>query len=205
MMPAEPIPTVYVVDDDESIRESLSSLLRSVGMDVQTFDSPATFLQQADLSRHACVVLDVRMPGLDGLELQKRLADMGCELPVVFITGHGEVPLAVRAMRAGAVDFLNKPFSDMELLNAVHMSLAKQDERQSDLAKLEDLRKRFDSLTPRERQILEAVTLGKANKVIAIDLNVTESTVKVHRHNAMLKMHVRSVAELTRLMDRLKK
>jgi two-component system, LuxR family, response regulator FixJ len=205
MNPASKTATVYVVDDDRSVRESLSSLLRSVGMKVQTCDSPAAFLALPTHEHYACLVLDVRMPGMNGLELHQTMLLKGLNMPVIFITGHGDVPLAVKAMRGGAIDFLNKPFSDTELLAAVDFALAKQHEVQGEQDALDVLRRRHDSLTPRERQILEAVSAGKANKVIAYDLDVTESTVKVHRHNAMVKMGVRSVAELTRVMDRLKK
>jgi two-component system, LuxR family, response regulator FixJ len=205
MSPVSKTPTVYVVDDDRSVRESLSSLLRSVGMLVQTYASPAAFLDLSSHEPHSCLVLDVRMPEIDGLDLHQAMLQKGWNMPVIFITGHGDVPLAVKAMRGGAIDFLNKPFSDTELLAAVDFALAKLHEVEDAQNELDILRKRYESLTPRERQILEAVSAGKANKVIAYDLDVTESTIKVHRHNAMLKMNVRSVAELTRVMDRIKR
>lgn len=205
LKPVSPIPTVYVVDDDASIRESLCSLIRSAGMAVETFASPLDFLARDRLDDLACVVLDVRMPGLDGLALQEKLAEKGREIPIIFITGHGDVPLAVRAMKAGAIDFLNKPFDDTDLLDAIAQALSRVSATSHERVELSDLRARFDSLTPRERQILIEVAQGKANKHIAYDLCVTESTVKVHRHNAMTKMSLRSVAELTLAIQRLKK
>lgn len=204
-LPASLRPTVYVVDDDASIRESLSSLIRSAGMAVETFASPLDFLGRESLDDLACVVLDVRMPGLDGLALQEKLAEKGREIPIIFITGHGDVPLAVRAMKAGAIDFLNKPFDDTDLLDAISLALSRVSAASHDRSELFDLRARFDSLTPRERQILIEVAQGKPNKLVAYDLKVTESTVKVHRHNAMAKMSLKSVAELTLVIQRLRK
>lgn len=202
--PALPVPTVYVVDDDASVRESLSSLIRSAGMAVEVFPSPAEFLALESLDDYSCVVLDMRMPGMDGLELQEKLAEGGRVVPVVFITGHGDVPLAVRAMKAGAIDFLNKPFDDTDLLKAISQALSRVSTPSHERVALADLRLRFDSLTPRERQILFEVAQGKLNKRIAHDLAVTESTVKVHKHNAMAKMGLRSIAELTLAVQRLK-
>jgi FixJ family two-component response regulator len=200
-----PIPTVYVVDDDASVRESLSSLIRSAGMAVEVFASPLDFLALDDLNDFSCVVLDVRMPGLDGLALQDRIAELGREIPVIFITGHGDVPLAVRAMKAGAIDFLNKPFDDTALLNAIAQALSHASAASHERMEQADLRQRFDALTPREKQIMFEVAQGKPNKRIAYDLCVTESTVKVHKHNVMTKMRLRSVAELTLAIQRLKK
>ncbi|MDE2439753.1 MAG: response regulator transcription factor [Betaproteobacteria bacterium] len=202
---ATSVPTVYVVDDDASIRESLSSLIRSAGMAVEVFASPLEFLAQKKLCEVACVVLDVRMPELDGLALQEKLAEHGREIPIIFITGHGDVPLAVRAMKAGAIDFLNKPFDDTDLLAAIAQALSRVSATSHERTELSDLGTRFDSLTPRERQILVEVAQGKPNKLVAYDLNVTESTVKVHRHNAMAKMNLKSVAELTLVIQRLRK
>lgn len=202
---AAPVPTVYVVDDDASIRESLSSLIRSAGMAVEVFASPLEFLAREKLCDVACIVLDVRMPELDGLALQEKLAEYGRDIPIVFITGHGDVPLAVRAMKAGAIDFLNKPFDDTDLLAAIAQALSRVSATSHERTELSDLGARFDSLTPRERQILVEVAQGKPNKLVAYDLNVTESTVKVHRHNAMAKMNLKSVAELTLVIQRLRK
>lgn len=202
--PAASTPIVYVVDDDVSVRESLSSLIRSAGLRVEVFESPLRFLALDPLGECACVVLDVHMPGLDGLALQEKLAEGGREIPIIFITGHGDVPLAVRAMKAGAVDFLNKPFDDTDLLNAIAVALSRGRRMAHDRMELADLRQRFDTLTPREKQIMVEVAQGKPNKRIAYDLCVTESTVKVHKHNAMGKLGLRSVAELTLVIHRLR-
>jgi FixJ family two-component response regulator len=199
-----PPPIVYVVDDDASVRESLSSLIRSAGMAVEVFASPFEFLAKDQLSDFACLVLDVRMPGLDGLALQERIAELGVEIPIIFITGHGDVPLAVRAMKAGAIDFLNKPFDDTDLLDAISVALSRVSAAVNERSELADLCQRFDALTPREKQIMFAVAQGKQNKAIAYDLSVTESTVKVHKHNVMSKMNLRSVAELTLAIQQLK-
>ncbi len=197
-------PIVYVVDDDASVRESLSSLMRSAGMAVEVFASPFDFLAKEKLGDLSCLVLDVRMPGLDGLALQQRMTTLGVEIPIIFITGHGDVPVAVRAMKAGAIDFLNKPFDDTDLLNAIAVALLRVSTTVNERTELASLRQRFDTLTPREKQIMRAVAQGKQNKAIAYDLTVTESTVKVHKHNAMAKMNLRSIAELTLAIQRLK-
>lgn len=198
-----PSPTVYIVDDDASIRESLSSLIRSAGMSVEVFASPLDFLARDKLDDFSCAVFDVSMPELDGLALQEKLSEQGRAVPIIFITGHGDVPLAVRAMKAGAVDFLNKPFTDLDLLQAITLTFSRISATSQERMELADLRLRFDTLTPREKQIMFEVALGKPNKRIAYDLNVTESTVKVHRHNVMAKMRIRSVAELTLAIQRL--
>jgi FixJ family two-component response regulator len=198
-------PTVYVVDDDVAVRESLSSLIRAEGMEVEVFGSPLDFLNSENLRAFACVVLDVRMPGLDGLSLQEELSKRGCELPVIFITGHGDVPDAVRAMKAGAIDFLKKPFEDYDLLRAITHALSRVSRSFHAKLELAELLARYEQLTPRECEILALVTQGKPNKVIAIELGVSESTVKVHRHNVMGKMQMRSLPELTLALQRLKK
>mgnify|MGYP000243346273 FL=1 len=197
-------PIVYVVDDDASVRESLSSLMRSAGMAVEVFASPFDFLAKEKLGDLSCLVLDVRMPSLDGLALQQRMTTLGVEIPIIFITGHGDVPVAVRAMKAGAIDFLNKPFDDTDLLDAIAVALLRVSTTVNERTELASLRQRFDTLTPREKQIMRAVAQGKQNKAIAYDLTVTESTVKVHKHNAMAKMNLRSIAELTLAIQRLK-
>lgn len=197
-------PIVYVVDDDASVRESLSSLMRSAGMAVEVFASPFDFLAKEKLGDLSCLVLDVRMPSLDGLALQQRMTTLGVEIPIIFITGHGDVPVAVRAMKAGAIDFLNKPFDDTDLLDAIAVALLRVSSTVNERTELASLRQRFDTLIPREKQIMRAVAQGKQNKAIAYDLTVTESTVKVHKHNAMAKMNLRSIAELTLAIQRLK-
>ena len=202
-VPTDLRPTIYVVDDDESVRESMSSLLRSAGMQVAVFPSALQFLNYKDLQAFACVVLDVRMPGMDGFGLQERLSAMGRDIPIIFITGHGEVPLAVRAMRAGAIDFLNKPFEDTDLLNAIELALSHLSSTSHERLALTELRGLYDTLTSREKQIMAEVALGKLNKAIAFDLGVSESTVKVHRHNVMHKMQLKSIPALTMAMQRL--
>ena len=200
-----PVPTVYVVDDDASIRESLSSLIRSAGMAAEVFESQMAFLALDNLVDYACLVLDVRMPGLDGLALQEKLAESGREIPIVFVTGHGDVPLAVRAMKAGAIDFLNQPFNATDFLQAISHALSRVSAASDERTALANFRVRFDTLTPREKQIMFEVAQGKQNKRIAYDLNVTESTVKVHRHNVMSKLQLRSIAELALAIQQLKK
>jgi len=197
-------PTVYVVDDDVSIRESLSSLIRAEGMAVEVFASPIDFLAQEKLKDFSCVVLDVRMPGLDGLSLQDELTRRGWEVPIIFITGHGDVPDAVRAMKAGAIDFLKKPFEDFALMRAITSALSRVSSDFHNKLEIADLRARYDQLTPREKEVLVMATQGKPNKVIALELGISESTIKVHRHNVMSKMRFRSLPELALAMQRLK-
>lgn len=197
-------PTVYVVDDDVSIRESLSSLIRAEGMAVEVFASPLDFLALERLKDFSCVVLDVRMPGLDGLALQDELARRGWEVPIIFITGHGDVPDAVRAMKAGAIDFLKKPFEDFALMRAITSALSRVSSEFHKKLEIADLQARYDQLTPREKEVLVMATEGKPNKVIALDLGISESTIKVHRHNVMSKMRFRSLPELALAMQRLK-
>ncbi|PKO56826.1 MAG: DNA-binding response regulator, partial [Betaproteobacteria bacterium HGW-Betaproteobacteria-21] len=195
-------PTVYVVDDDISIRESLSSLIRAEGMQVEVFASPLDFLALERLKDFSCVVLDVRMPGLDGLSLQDELTRRGWQLPIIFITGHGDVPDAVRALKAGAIDFLKKPFEDFALLHAITAALSRVSSEFHKKLESAELQARYDQLTPREKEVLAMVTQGRPNKVIAYELGVSESTIKVHRHNVMTKMRFRSLPELTLAMQR---
>ncbi len=199
---------VFVVDDDLSMREALSSLIRSIGLQVETFASAAEFLARlpappARLERPACLVLDVRMPGMSGLELQRELGRAGSLLPIVFITGHGDIPMTVRAMKAGAVEFLPKPFQDQDLLDAIAQSLAQAASALRSHEATRALRQRFEALTPREREVLELTVQGLRNKQTADRLGITEVTVKVHRHNIMEKMQVRSLPELVSLCERL--
>ena len=197
-------PTVYVVDDDVSIRESLSSLIRAEGMGVEVFASPLDFLALERLEEFSCVVLDVRMPGLDGLSLQDELARRGWKVPIIFITGHGDVPDAVRAMKAGAIDFLKKPFEGFALLNAITSALSRVSSEFHKKLEVAELQARYDLLTPREKEVLVRVTQGRPNKIIASELGISESTIKVHRHNIMNKMRFRSLPELTLAVQRLK-
>ena len=193
---------VYVVDDDESICRALGRLFRSVGLPVETFRSAKEFLDYNRPPGPACLVLDVRLPGPSGLELQEALSRAGRELPIVFITGHGDVPSSVRAMKAGAVDFLQKPFNDQELLDCVQRALTRSREQRAEQAARDEIQSRVDTLTPREREVLLHVVTGKLNKQIAGDLNITEKTIKVHRGRVMQKMQANSVADLVRMVQK---
>ena len=196
-------PIVFVIDDDDSVRRSLERLLRSVDLEVETFASAQDFLRKPMPDRPACVVLDLRLPGPSGLELQESLIRSGHEVPIVFISGHADVPSSVRAIKAGAVDFLQKPFSDQALLDIIHGALRRDREARRDRAEVASIRVRFDTLTPRERDVLRLVIQGRLNKQIAGDLGISEKTVKFHRGRVMEKTQVGSVAELVRQADRL--
>jgi FixJ family two-component response regulator len=194
---------VFVVDDDAPMRESLQNLIRSVGLRVELFASAQEFLRRKPPDLPSCLVLDVRMPGLSGLDLQKRTGDAGIEIPIVFITGHGDVPMSVRAMKAGAVEFLTKPFRDQDLLDAIQQALERDGKARNQRAELEELRSRFASLTSREREVMKRVVAGLLNKQIGAELGTSETTVKIHRHQVMEKMGAGSLAELVRMSDRL--
>ena len=196
--------TVFVVDDDASVRESLHSLLRSVGYGVKLFQSVQDLLDHGGgLAEAACLVLDVRLPGQSGLELQRTLTNAGIALPIVFITGHGDVPMSVTAMKAGAIEFLTKPFRDQDLLDAVARGVEQTQALWAETAALSELRQRFETLSPREREVMALVCSGKMNKQIAAELQLSEITVKVHRGRVMRKMQADSLPELVRLADRL--
>jgi len=194
---------VFVVDDDESVRQSLKNLVGSVGLRVEAFASAQEFLRSKLTDLPACLVLDVRLPGLSGLDLQKRMADAGIEIPIIFITGHGDIPMTVRAMKAGAVEFLTKPFRDQDLLDAIQQALDRNRAVREQRAEIKELRSRLDSLTPRERQVMGLVVAGLLNKQIAGELGTSETTIKIHRHQVMEKMRAGSLAELVRMADRL--
>jgi FixJ family two-component response regulator len=200
-LPEQPI--VFVIDDDDSVRRSLDRLLRSVDLEVETFASAQDFLRKPLPERPSCVVLDLRLPGPSGLELQESLLRAGHDLPIIFISGHADVPSSVRAIKAGAVDFLQKPFSDQALLDIIHGALRRDREARRDRAEVADIRVRFDMLTPRERDVLRLVIQGRLNKQIAGDLGISEKTVKFHRGRVMEKTQAGSVAELVRQADRL--
>ena len=189
-------PIVFIVDDDESLRESLSSLLRSVGLRVQVFGSPLEFLNSHRPDVAGCLVLDVRLPGLSGLDFQNELAKANVQIPIIFITGHGDIPMSVRAMKAGAVEFLTKPIREQDLVDAVQVALQRDQIRRESEEELSGVRAKFDSLTPREREVLVLVTSGLMNKQIAADLGISEIMVKVHRGNVMRKMSAGSLADL---------
>jgi FixJ family two-component response regulator len=194
---------VYVVDDDASMRRSLETLLRSVGHEVRLFSSAQEFMQAARPDAPGCLLLDVRMPGMSGLTFQQELAKAGVGLPVIFITGHGDVPMTVRAMKAGAVEFLTKPFDDQVLLDAIHAAIERDRARRRDEASLAVLNARYDELTEREKQVMKLVVAGWVNKQIAAELGLSLVTIKVHRGQVMHKMLAKSVAELVRMADRL--
>ena len=195
---------VVVIDDDVEFRTSLGRLLRSVGLRYQLFAAIADFLESEPADCANCLVLDVRLPGQSGLDFQRELAAANVNVPIVFITGHGDIPMSVQAMKAGAIEFLTKPFRDQDLLDAVNVGLARDRERRENQAAVSALRARFEVLTPRERTILTQVAAGRLNKQIAADIGITETTVKVHRSNAMRKIKASSLAELCRMVDKLK-
>jgi FixJ family two-component response regulator len=201
--PGDARPVVFVVDDDPSMRATLSDVMRSVGLEVQTFQSTREFLSSKLPDAPGCLVLDVRLPGQSGLDFQLTLAESGNELPVVFITGHGDVSMSVRAMKAGAVDFLTKPFRDQDLLDAVRVAIERDRERRKHAMHVADLHERYRSLTERERDIMALIVLGHANKQVAAALGLVELRVKGDRRQIMRKMGARSLLELVRMADRL--
>lgn len=192
--------TAFIVDDEEAVRDSIALLLRSVGLRSHTFGDAQEFLSQYDEGEPGCLILDVRMPRLGGLELQQELTRRGWAIPVIFITGHGDVPMAVQAMQAGAVDFLQKPFTDDELIRRVQKALAQDCHLREQLGQREQIRRRYDSLTPREQMVAERLVGGDSNKAVAIDLGLSERTVELHRAHVMQKMEARGLAQLVRLL-----
>jgi len=201
-MPPPSDPTVFVVDDDAAVRKAVSRLLRSAGLAVAVFASPREFLAQYDPATPGCLVLDVAMPGFSGLQLQTALSEKGTSLPIIFLTGHGDVSKSVQAMKGGAADFLTKPVNAKNLLPAIHAAIERDAVARREQAELSEIRARLDALTPREREVLEHVAAGQLNKQIADDMGITEATVKMHRARVMAKMTVQSVAELARLVER---
>ena len=192
-------PTVYVVDDDDAMRRALDALLSTVGYKTAVFSRPSEFLENFKVDSPGCLVLDIRMPDMSGLELQQHLIRIGSMLPVIFITGHGDVPMAVQAMKEGAFEFVQKPFRDQDLLDRINHALKQDAENRSTVARRTEVLHRLESLTPRERQVMDLVVDGAANKVIAIDLDLSERTVEIHRAKVMEKMGARSVAHLVKL------
>ena len=196
--------TVLVIDDDPDLRASVGRLLRSLGLDAQLFASISDFLKSDPPDGPTCLVLDVRLPGQSGLDLQRELAATNRELPIIFITGHGDIPMSVQAMKGGAIEFLTKPFRDQELLDAIRLGLSRDRARRENEKVLAALRERFESLSPREREIMIQVAHGRLSKQIAGDIGIAEATVKVHRSRLMHKMKARSLPELSRMADKLK-
>jgi FixJ family two-component response regulator len=194
---------VFVVDDDAATRRSLGSLVRSVGLRVEVFASAQDFLRCIPPKMPGCLVLDVRLPGLSGLDLQRRMADAGLDIPIVFITAHGDIPMTVRAMKDGAVEFLTKPFRDQELLDAIQLGLERARQAHAQRTESQQLHGRYRSLTPREREVMAYVVAGLLNKQVAGELGMSETTVKIHRHRVMEKMGADSLAGLVRMADRL--
>jgi RNA polymerase sigma factor (sigma-70 family) len=201
-MPSPPSPTVFVVDDDAAVRKAVSRLLRSASIAVADFASPREFLAQHDPATPGCLVLDLAMPGFDGLRLQTTLRETGSSLPIIFLTGHGDVSKSVQAMKGGAFDFLTKPVNAKNLLPAIRAAIERDAVARGEQAELSEIHARLDTLTPREREVLQHVVAGKLNKQIAADLGITEATVKMHRGRVMAKMKVQSVAELACLTER---
>ncbi|MBK8288634.1 MAG: response regulator transcription factor [Pseudomonadales bacterium] len=192
--------TVFVVDDDDAVRESLAFLMKSIGLKAESFPSAQDFLNSYNPARAGCLVLDIRMPGMSGLELQDKLIQMGSILPIIFITGHGDVPMAVKAIKAGAADFVQKPFRDQELIDRIREVLEEDSHARAEKLQRTEILRRMETLTEREREVMGQVVDGKANKVVAIDLNVSQRTVEIHRANVMEKMKARSLAQLVRLV-----
>ncbi len=198
---------VYIVDDDEAVRDSLALLLETVGLDAVTFDSALAFLESYDAvhqdQRQSCLILDIRMPGMSGTELQQKLLEKGSDLPIIFITGHGDIPMAVKAIQQGAMDFIAKPFRDQDLLDRIQQALRLHAERQDLSSHKKETQSQLETLTPREKQVLECMLDGKANKVIAADLCLSQRTIEVHRAHVMEKMAAPSLAQLIQRLSRL--
>lgn len=195
---------IYILDDDNAVLEALSSLVRSVGMSVECFSSASAFFSDVNWSTCGCLILDVRMPEMSGLDVQRKLAELGEQIPIIFISGHGDIPMAVKAIKAGAVDFFTKPFREEELLGAIRTALKLALQQRSNAPQISELKENYESLSKREQQVLKFVLQGYLNKQTALELGISEATVKVHRYNIMRKMKVSSVQDLVRVTERFK-
>jgi FixJ family two-component response regulator len=203
-MKSAPVPTVFIIDDDRGMRQSIQDLVESVGLRAESFASGQEFLSSKSTNGPSCLVLDVRLPQMSGLDFQRRLAETGVQIPIIFITAHGDVPMSVRALKSGAVEFLTKPFRNQDLLDAIQQALQRDRAAREQQAEIHGLQERYHALTPREQQVMALVVSGMLNKQIASEIGASEATVKIHRGNVMHKMQAGSVVDLVRMADKVK-